>query len=128
MRTVWALARMAACADPDSATSPGGLWLRSVEEETLEAIVWRREHDEDFTLAGFVHNGGAHELADGAVPVYSGHLWAVFVDLAAWQEDPSDLAEPGDMEQAAKAGLYLIAERLVSAVISEHGGRERSRA
>ena len=124
-RTTWHLAILADCADPDrhdgigydpdagtANPSPGAKFLRSVETATYEAI----DHaGEDFDPDNF----DTHEIADGAVPVYTSERWAVFVDLAAWQEDPDGLDAGGDMTDRAGVYLYMIAERLASAIVAE---------
>ena len=44
----------------------------------------------------------------------------MFVDLGAYHEDPSELgADTSDMEEAAKTCLYLIADRLIVALLDE---------
>ncbi len=122
-RTTWTLANLAGCAGPDrpdnigwdhdaqpaGGPSPGADFLRSVESSTLEAIEYGWNED------------AAHEVADGAVPVYTGELWSVFVDVAAWQEDPSELGMEGSegMEHLAGACLYLIGRRLAEAIADE---------
>ena len=57
-----------------------------------------------------------HELADGAVPVYTADLWRTFVGVAAWTEDISDFGPITDIQQAARVALYQIAERLLQAL------------
>ncbi len=126
-RTTWTLANLAGCAGPDrpdnigwdhdaqpaGGPSPGADFLRSVESSTLEAIEYGWNED------------AAHEVADGSVPVYTGELWSVFVDVAAWTEDPSELGygaggwNDADMTTLAGACLYLIARRLAEAIADE---------
>lgn len=99
--TVWQLARLADCADPDTDASPGAAWLHGVEAAAQEI------EDED----------EVSELADQLVPIYTAEVWSVFTDLGAYNEDPTDLGCDGsDMEQAAKVCLYIIAERLLHAL------------
>ena len=112
-RTAWQLARLAECADPDSDTSPGADFLNNVETDTLERIIDNDgEWDDDM----------AHEIADGAVPVYTYTRWQTFTDLAAWDEDPSEMGacDDGDMTQMAAVCLYMIAERLARAIADEY--------
>lgn len=122
-RTIYTLAGLAGCADPGFEASPGGCFLRGVEVATLEAIRWRREKDEDATLDGFQYDGGDAEIADGAVPIATYEKWQVFTDLAAWREDLDDVGGgSGDMDQDSNTALYLIASRLVQAIIENEGG------
>jgi hypothetical protein len=105
---VFALARLADCADPDSASSPGGRWLLGIAEGVAE-----RCHDED-------RHDLAHEIADSAVPVYTADLFAVLVDLAAYREDVADLVDAGDdLTRRASLALYVVAERLALALLDE---------
>jgi hypothetical protein len=112
-RTVWNLARMADCADPDTAGSAGADFLQHVRIDTAEAIRDGRHHEDD-------PHDLAHEIADQCVPIATYTVWATFVDLAAWQEDLDELGgSSGDMEQDAKVSLYMIAQRLASALLEE---------
>ncbi len=106
--TVWQLARLADCADPDTLTSAGAQFLQSVEG----AYEDMRENE--------ATADDVHEYADGAVPIYTHEVWATFADLAAWNEDPSELiGDQGDMTKGATVALYMIAERLLSALLGE---------
>jgi hypothetical protein len=128
-RTVWQLANLAGCADPDEhdgigfdlpagaiedrrvIASPGANFLRSVEDAVREAFDYHEGQPGD----------DWHEVADGAVPVYTHALWSTFVDLAAYNEDPSELGcEADDMTRAAGVCLYMIAERLAMALAEEY--------
>lgn len=101
------LAGMADVVSPDSATSPGGEWLDLVA----------RSMDD---LAGYDDiEEGITEIADGCVPIYTHNRWQVYVDLGAYTEDVTEFGPIEDMEQAAGIALYLIAERLLTALIDE---------
>lgn len=108
--TVWELARLAGCMDPDNAESPGARFLSRVADDYREAIAdeW---YDDD----------SPHEIADSAVPVYTHERWQVFVDLGAYQEDISEYGDDygADLTGAAAVALYMIAERLVYALAQE---------
>lgn len=112
-RTVWQLARLAECADPDSQESEGAAFLRRVEASVSDVLQYAEGDEIDD------YSQGIHEQADGCVPVYTAHRWTVFADLAAWQEDIEELGQPGDMTTAAGYALYMIAERLLSALVEE---------
>lgn len=143
--STWHLANLAGCGSPDRPDgigcappadlstvrpSPGAKFLRSVADD----MDWRikyyfdddpREHDprehEPWELVDLLADEIA-EVADGAVPIYTGERWAVFADLAAWQEDPGDIGGwPADLTDAAGAALYLIAERLARALVEKWG-------
>lgn len=97
------LARLAETYSPDSLESPGAHFLASVADAFEE---YERDADGDWL----------HEAADGAVPIYTHERWQVFVDLGAYNEDISDLGATGDATQDAAIALYMIAERLLSAL------------
>ncbi len=127
--TSWQLARLAGCADPDQHDglgfenaepregSAGANFLRRIEQDVDEYL---NDKDDDRDSDDVVH-----EIADGAVPVYTHSLWAAFTDLSAYLEDPSDLTEDAsDMTAAAASCLYMIAGRLAGALIDQ--GQEES--
>lgn len=105
--TVWQLARMADCVTPDRTDSPGGDWLDTVRRDALDTF---DADDPDQETS---------ESADSLVPIYTATVWAVFVDLGAYQEDVTEFGPIEDMEQAAKVALYMIADRLISAIWSD---------
>lgn len=107
--SIFTLARLAECGDPDSSDSPGARFLEYVQDRVNEA----REYGE-------LDQDRIHEIADGAPDVYTHKLWAEFVDLEAYNEDPTDLGCDGtNMTQAAAVCLYIIAERLANALIAD---------
>lgn len=128
--TSWQLAHLAGCADPDThdgigfdsfeapegfEPSAGARFLRRVEDDVYE-LMQDDSYDED---------DSPHEIADGAVPIYTHELWKTFVDLAAYQEDPSELgAEPDDMTKCAGVCLYMIADRLARAIAEEQSDED----
>ena len=115
-RTVWQLARLADCSDPDSLTSAGADFLRTVETSAVEAFNYANDDDR----ADDCWIGTSHDVADSCVPIYTHTIWTTFADLAAWQEDPTELgADASDMEHAAKVCLYMIGERLAAAILSD---------
>jgi hypothetical protein len=116
--TPWELARLASCADPDAIDSWGAEWLRGVASEVEEIRAAREEgHD----LADLIH-----ERADARVPVYTWDRWATFVDLGAWSEDLSEIGDGTSCDMTADAGvaLYLIAERLLFALLQDALGED----
>jgi len=112
----FSLAGPADCMSPDSPTSPGALFLGRVRDDVIERV-------EDITdLSDFERETEelTHEIADNAVPIYTADKWATFVDLGAYQEDVSELAgDEGDMDKLGSIALYVIAERLVQAILSD---------
>jgi hypothetical protein len=103
---VYELSRLAECGSPDSQTSPGALFLTSVRDDVVDQL---ERYDSDMI--------DTHEIADGAPSVYTHQLWCEFVDLEAYNEDPSEFGGGDDMTAMAAACLYAIAERLAQALI-----------
>ena len=114
-RTVMALARIADCADPDAEDSPGARVLTYVRDRVAECL---RDHP-DGTAEHWEDT--RYEIADGAPSVYTAKAWLEFVDLAAWQEDPTEIGreQVGDLTAAARVCLYMIADRLAEALYRE---------
>ena len=118
--TTYGLADLAGCAIPDRGDdigrdyattdggdpSPGALFLRRVEDDYREAVEAAGDvADVDPDRFG--------EIAYSAVPTYTHERWQVFADLAAYEEDASELgADASDLTEAAGVALYMIAERL----------------
>jgi len=113
-RSAFNLAGDAECASPDTSDSPGADFLKGVRDSVLDQ--W--ESVDDIHEPNYA--GTVHEIADAAVPIYTHNMWSAFVDLAAYQEDPTELGVNGsDMGQAAGVCLYMIAERLAYALFAE---------
>lgn len=110
-RNSYQLARLADVTSPDSPTSPGAEWLLRVASDAED--LWdygKNETEIQDTIS---------EYADQAVPIYTHERWQVFVDLAAYTEEVTDLGPVEDMTAAAGVALYMIAERLLNALIEE---------
>lgn len=104
------LSSMAGCASPDSFTSAGAKFLENIADSVIEAID-----------AGEMNDDRAAEIADNAPDIYTHTMWSEFVDLCAYQEDPTELgADASDMDKCARICLYMIAERLVSAIREDY--------
>lgn len=113
-RTPFGLANDAGTIGPDATDSKGSEWLALVRDAAIECADWQREND------GTIDPWDDHEIVDGLVPIYTYPRWLVFADLGAWQEDLDGLGGmPDDMTTAAGYALYLIADRLVSAILSD---------
>jgi hypothetical protein len=110
-RKAWSLARDAECGDPDSTESAGALLLTGVRDAVLDLFDADDINDGSDTI---------HEIADGAPSVYTHRRFQEFVDLQAYQEDPTELGSDGsDMTEAAGICLYIIAERLARSLWDE---------
>lgn len=107
------LARLADVASPDASDSPGAQWLEHVQLVARELVSANPGVDAD-DLADAISEG-----ADSAVPIYTHERFQVFVDLAAYTEDVTDFGPIEDMEQGAGIALYMVAERLIRALIAE---------
>ena len=103
--TVFRLANEAGCSSPDDAESAGAKFLDAVRDAVIEAIEYDPEASD--------YDEQASEIADNAPDVYTHAMWSEFVDLAAYNEDPTELgAEADDMDKCARVCLYMIADRL----------------
>jgi hypothetical protein len=112
---------MAECGDPDTQDSPGARLLDHVRDAVSEHIEWVDEPVTD----PFDYGDAINEIADGAPDVYTHARWLEFVDLCAYEEDPSELgADCSDMTVAAGVALYMIAERLATALFIYASGVE----
>lgn len=111
------------CASPDSADSAGARMLSSVRSSVIELIEYNAEEiDGPEWLDGADDNGAVSEIADNAPDVYTHQRWAEFVDLGAYNEDPSDFIDMSgnvDMTQVAGVALYMIADRLARAMLAD---------
>lgn len=121
--TVQTLASMADCGSPDSNTSPGAEFLRGIAND-MPDVMARIDAGEDMSDV-------ASQTADNA-PDYRTHTrWQEFTDLTAWQEDISEfggsLHRDEDLTNTvAGVALYIIAERLVYALIEEARSQEEN--
>ena len=106
--TAYRLANEADVTGPDSPTSLGAEFLLRVAEAVAENL----DYNPEVTAAEWAEDG-AHEVADGCVPVYTHERWQTFVDLAAYTEDVSEYGGfEDDMTSAAGVALYMVADRL----------------
>lgn len=117
--TVHRLANMADCTFGQE-SGPGAQWLRNIAADVQERADYCRENGEPVTVDAWGYDGADHEIADSAIPVYTSARWEVFADVRAWREDPSDMdPDASDMTNMAGVCLYMIAQRLVSALLEE---------
>jgi hypothetical protein len=117
--TVYTLANLADCGSPDSNVSAGAEFLRSIADN-MPDVMERIENGED------AHDV-ASKIADEAPDYHTYTRWQEFADLAAWQEDITELGEPSPddlTKSVAGVALYIIAERLVNALIEEARSQE----
>lgn len=105
--SVFQLARMADCGDPSSADTYGGAFLRDVRDIVAENV-----------QNGYPVN--IHEIADSVPSPYTYQRLAQLIDLRGYTEDLTEYPnETNNIEKLAGVALYLIAERLVRALIEE---------
>jgi hypothetical protein len=111
---------MAACSDPDTDSSPGADFLRSIETSVKDAL---NTIDADSGDMDEWSMERAHEIADYCIPAYTHALWSTFVDLAAYSEDVSERGmESVPMDELTKlpsVALFMIGERLALALFSD---------
>lgn len=117
--SVYELARIADCLDPDNFTSPGAKFLGDVRDNLVIALkdANGEELEEDVIM----------EICDSAPDIYTHQKWQEFVDLGAYQlamgsgdVDLQDyMGASFDMDGMASVALYIIAERLINNLINE---------
>ena len=123
------LARMADTRCPDTLESPGAEFLTGIRRDVVERLESALEACSEEELAdlayvnfaeAFNDSDEAHEVADNAPSIWTHTRFQQLVDLCAYQEDVSELAgDETDMEKLAGIALYMVAERLVNALVSE---------
>ncbi len=119
-RSAYALSCDADSGSPDSLESEGALFLTRTRDHLIDNIEYLLGDDK--TLAEAVEEilDDSHEIADGAPSIYTHTMWKQFVDLCAYNEDPTELgAEADDMGRCASTCLYIIADRLVHTLLGE---------
>jgi hypothetical protein len=113
--TVEALSYLADCyVDGDAARD----FLTGIRDAFVEGYEWAVENDQ----AGlFIEDyaGELTEIAEASVPVYNHDLFKVMVETRAWAEDISEYGEVGDLLQATRVAVYMVADRLVHALANE---------
>ena len=118
------LASMADTSSPDTLESDGAAFLAGIRDDVVEQLEWYNNGDyadaEDASqLVDSLRELDAFtNIPDSAPSIYTFTKWKQFVDLAAWQEDVEELAgDESDMDKLASIALYIIAERLVNALL-----------
>lgn len=97
----YTLADLADCAGPDGETSPGAVLLLHVRDDTVEYYnQYPDATDGEWGDARFT-------IADQAPCVYTHNRWLEFIDLCAYNEDPTHLGGGGsDMTTDAGPALH----------------------
>lgn len=122
--TAYTLANMADTPSPDSPESVGAVFLSAVRDSVTEQLDYYfsgdyAEYAED--LPTFVDSirelsTFSHEIPDAAPSIYTHERFQQLTDLCAYQEDVSEYG-PASIEETAGYALYMVAERLVSALL-----------
>ena len=79
--TIYEATRMAGCDMPEGNETDGAKWIRGVirEAEELRGAFPTKGSKEEFDKQDRVS-----EIADGLIPIYTNHLWNVWVDLGGY--------------------------------------------
>jgi len=129
-KNAYHLSSDAGCATPDTLTSEGARLLTGVRDSVVELIEgldiddWHEAAD-GHDIGSLDDRGAVSEIADGAPSIYTHTLWGQFVDLAAYNEDPTELGveaggiDADDLSRAAAMCLYIIADRLARSLLEE---------
>jgi hypothetical protein len=110
----WELANLADCsADNDQAAD----FLEGIADAVVEAT---GDVDAEDIYHGMFRGGRADEIADQAPSPYTATMWLQFVGTAAHGEDIAEFIDPVefDFDKYARVALYVIAQRLVSALVN----------
>lgn len=113
--SVYQLARLADCLDPDGLDSKGAEMLDSVRRDVIEAF--------QYDSWGTYPTDAMQQIADSCVPVYNHERAVVFADLGAWQEDIDGQIAPYDsvdMVHLMGVALYQICERLAQSLFNQY--------
>lgn len=120
--TTYRLANEAECSCPDSSESAGARFLESVRDgivEAVEAYDWS-DNDGMDAYQDLNDDDTIRDVCDNAPSVYTARRWAEFVDLGAYEEDPTELSnDASDMTATAGVNLYLIAQRLAMVMMAD---------
>ena len=122
----WKLASTADCAAPDRDANEGIEFLCGLFDSFIDTIEFTAIDEIDAQADGYdirkeLDRVEWHETADSAVPVYTHRKWQTFVQLAAYDEDVSELVHGREItgDDVCNAALYIIADRLMRALTSE---------
>jgi len=107
--TTWDLADLAECSANNNTAEE---WLNLYRDVILNRA------EESIKNGYTLTDDDIAEMADNAVPVYTAEKWELFQGLSAQCEDVSDYLPEGttDAEEIATIAIYLIAERLLTAL------------
>lgn len=112
-KSVYELARLAECGDPDSVESAGAEFLKSVVEAVIEAF--------EYDSWGTYPEDTASQLADDCVPIWNYTVAQTWTDLTGWVIDADDLSEGvTDVIKLMSIALYVAGDRLARALFEEY--------
>lgn len=112
-KSVYELARLAECGDPDSADSVGAEFLKSVRDSVIEAF--------EYDSWGTYPEDTASQIADDSVPIWNYAIAQTWTDLTGWVIDAEDLSEgTTDTIKLMSLALYVAGDRLARALFEEY--------
>ena len=112
-RNPYLLSSLADCATPDNPQSPGAAFLLEVADEAANGP---RTEADPYDEASRIANEAVYRQESRG----SHGLILAAVDLCAYREETEDLIEPtNDVHHLLTVGLYMIAERLAAAILTE---------
>lgn len=93
----------------------GTRWVESIIDDVVEVIEYANpKGPEDIDRLA---DEWAVEMADSAVPIYTDNLFRVVLSLQAWDEPIDELGVPRDLLDAARWAVYMIADRIIHALL-----------
>lgn len=113
--STYRLANMAD-ANYEDLDSPGARFLRSVRDDVIESLRFAEaEGPED--VRRWSEGDAPGEISDDNSQLTYAERWAVAGDLQVWMEDVSEFGPQADVMESVGLALYLISDRLVSALV-----------
>ena len=106
--SAYELSSMADCGTPRNSISDGADFLVAIRDSFIEAL-------KDETL----DTDELYPLVDENIPIWYSSLWATFVDLEAYSEEPEEMLQ--DLNGMASWALAEIGNRLVASLVEYIG-------
>lgn len=112
-KSVYELARLAECGDPDSVESAGANFLGYVRDLVIESF--------EYDSWGTYPEDRASQIADDSVPIWNYEIAQTWTDLTGWVIDADDLSEGvTDVIKLMSVALYVAGDRLARALFEEY--------
>ena len=114
-KSVYELARLAECGDPDNAESAGAEFLKSVRDDVIESF--------EYDSWGTYPEDTISQISDSCVPVWNYTIAQTWTDLTGWIIDIDELVDGSDQRDTISLmslALYVAGDRLARALFEEY--------